>query len=338
MKKTLFSLVAAISLASANVNTTVSILPQKYFVEKIGGEKVDVQVMVKPGASPHSYEPKPSQMVKLSKSKLYFSIGVEFEEAWLKRFSDQNKNLVFVDTSKGIKKIEMTEHHHHDEHDKHEGEHKEHHDDHDEHKDEKHHDDHKDHGHHDEHKDHDKHDSHHDEHKGHDEHAEDEHRELDPHIWLSPVLVKKQAQAIVTALKEQDAANSKYYENNYQKFLEEIEETDSTIRAIFKVLPKNSSFLVFHPSWGYFAKDYGLEQVAIEVEGKEPKPRELKELIKEAKEENARAIFVQPQFSKRAAQILAAQLNIPVVTIDPLGENWKTNMESIANAIANKVK
>ena len=106
MKKLLLILLFS-TLSFATTDVIVSIVPQKVFVEKIGGDKVDVTVMVKAGSSPHNYTPQPSQMKKLSQAKLYLSIGVEFEEVWLSKFANQNKNLLILDTSLGIKKQSM---------------------------------------------------------------------------------------------------------------------------------------------------------------------------------------------------------------------------------------
>jgi zinc transport system substrate-binding protein len=92
--------------------------------------------------------------------------------------------------------------------------------------------------------------------------------------------------------------------------------------------------MVFHPSWGYFAKAYNLEQIAVEVEGKSPKPRELVTLIKEAKEEKVNAIFTQPEFSDSSAKIIANELHIPVVKISPMAPNWSENLINMAKTIA----
>ena len=94
--------------------------------------------------------------------------------------------------------------------------------------------------------------------------------------------------------------------------------------------------MVFHPSWGYFAKAYNLEQIAVEVEGKEPKPKALIRLLKEAKKEKVKAIFTQPEFSDTVARIIAKELQIPVVKVSPLSANWSENLISIAIAIAGK--
>ena len=103
-----------INIAYAKVNAVVSILPQKTFVEAIGGNKVNVLVMVKPGESPHTYEPKPSQMRDLSKASIYFSIGVEFENIWIPKFANQNKKMKIVSVANKINKIAMGEHYHYD--------------------------------------------------------------------------------------------------------------------------------------------------------------------------------------------------------------------------------
>ena len=108
------------------------------------------------------------------------------------------------------------------------------------------------------------------------------------------------------------------------------------IKQILSGITDERKFMVFHPSWGYFAKAYDLEQIAVEVEGKEPKPKELIHLLKEAKEEQVKAIFTQPEFSDAVANVIAKELQIPVVKISPLAPNWSENLINIANTIANK--
>ena len=268
----------------ASTDVIVSIVPQKIFVEKIGGDKVDVTVMVKTGASPHTYTPQPSQMKKLSKAKLYLSIGVEFEEVWLSKFANQNKDLLIFDTSLNIKKqtTEGQEHtqckslHHH------------------------------------------------------------EHDELDPHVWVDPHNVKIIAKNILEALVKVDANNSDYYQKNYETYLTELDALDKEIKEILKETPKGSTFMVFHPSWGYFAKRYKLTQLPVEVEGKAPKMRALVEIIKKAKKAKVHAIFTQPEFSDKASQNIARNLKIPVVKASPLAENWAENLKRLARAIAHK--
>ncbi len=289
MRKILFISLIFLSSLYAQKIVTVSILPQKYFIEKIAMEKILVNVMVQPGASPASYEPKTSQMKDLINSEIYFSIGVPFEDAWLNKFKDINKNMLMIDTSKGIKKIAIAEHHH-------EGE--EHH-----------------HGHHD----------------------EDEEESLDPHIWLDPILVKVQAKNILDALIKIDEENRNFYYNNYKKFLLELDELHTNLATILKEA-KGKKFMVFHPSWGYFAKRYELEQEAVEKEGKEPKSKEIIALIKEAKEDGIKVVFVAPQFSKKSAQIIANGINGKTIFIDPLSIKWKDSLINTSTALVNSYK
>ncbi|KAB7886987.1 metal ABC transporter solute-binding protein, Zn/Mn family [Poseidonibacter ostreae] len=323
MKRLLVIALLMISSLSAQIkDVTVSIVPQKYFVEKIAGDKINVNVMVKKGFSPANYEPKTSQMKKLAQSSIYFSIGVPFENSWLKKFKNANKNMLMVDTSMGIEKLEMVEHSHHED----EGHHDEH-ADHDE------HDDHKKHDEHDEHKDHD-----HEKHDEHDEHADhDEHESSDPHIWNDPILVKIQAKNIYEALVKVDHDNESFYKENYEKFIKELDLLNQKLETILNPY-KNKAFMVFHPSWGYFAKKYSLEQVAIESQGKEPKPKELVELIKDAKEHNIKIVFVAPQFSQKSAKLIANSINGSVHVIDPLAKNWEENLIQTAEKIANTYK
>ncbi len=352
IKKILLVFIALSTFLIAK-EVTVSILPQKYFVEKIAGDKFKVNVMVMPGTSPHNYEPKTSQMRRLSKSSAYFSIDVSFEDIWLEKFKSVNKNMIVIDTTKGIKKIEMQAHEHEDEkHEEHEdAKHDEHeHEKHDEHEDAKH--DEHEHEKHDEHEDakHDEHDEHehedekHDEHEHekHDEHEDAKHDEhdhtgLDPHIWLDPVLVKTQAKNILDALVKIDKNNKEFYEKNYVDFLKELDILDKKIETILEPF-EHKAFMVFHPSWGYFAKRYHLEQISIEVEGKEPKPAQLIELVDEAKKHAIKIVFVSPQFSQRSAKTISKSINGNVLVINPLSNEWDKNLIKVATDIANTYK
>lgn len=287
--------------ALAKPNVFVSILPQKYFIEKIAGNRVDVNVMVLPGASPATYEPKPKQMVALSKADAYFSVGVPFERTWLPKFREMNKSMAMVATDKDIKKRTMAKHVHKDEH----GEH--HHDAHD---------DHKEHGEH-----------HHD--KEHKKHAGIK----DPHVWLDPILVKTQAGTIADALCSIDESNCSYYISRKAEFLKELDMVHIKLKRIFRG-KHGTHFMVFHPSWGYIADRYHLKQVPVELEGKEPKPSELKEFIKFVKKENLNAIFIQPQFSKKSAELIAKETGAKVVAVNPLSEDWENNLIHAAMLIS----
>jgi len=286
VKKILFALfIVFSSQIFAKPVVVVSILPEKTFVQKIAKDLVDVTVMVEPGSSPHSYEPKSSQMISISKADVYFSIGVEFENVWLSKFKSQNPTLQFVNLSDTIAKIEMQEHHHEDKH---------------------------------------KNETH-DEHSGH-----------DPHTWTSPKNVAIMAHTIYKTLTEIDPKNKELYKANLDDFIKEINNTDTQIKEALKDLQPKSTFMVFHPSWGYFAHEYNLEQIAVEVDGKSPKPKEMIMIIKEAKEEKVRVIFTQPEFSDKSAKIIAKEANVRVQKISPLNAEWSQNLINMAKAIANK--
>jgi zinc transport system substrate-binding protein len=300
--------------AETRIPVFVSIVPQKYFVQQIGKDLVDVHVMVHPGADPHTYEPKPKQMVAISKAKLYFAVGIEFEEANLNKITATNPNLQVIHTDHGIDKRAMEAHHHHDE------EHAEEHGDTD---------------HHEAEHDHEK-GEHHEE-EEHDHHAEAEHDKdhhedagLDPHIWLSPPLVKIQARTILDALIEIDPQHRRAYEANFKAFTAQIDQLDADLKEIFAG-KRGLQFMVFHPSWGYFAQAYGLKQVPIEIEGKDPKPAQLKDLIEHARENGIRVVFVQPQFSTQSAEVVAREIGGQVAFADPLAEDWMGNLRHVAD-------
>ena len=255
----------------AKVFVAVSILPQKFFVNKIGKDLVDVTVMVPPGASPAVYSVKPSQLKALKKAKIYFAIGVPFEKAWLDKFISVNPSIKIVDTSSIIKKFPMNE-------------------------------------------------------KG--------KGNLDPHIWLSPPLVILQARVILDSLISIDPKNRDTFIKNYEKFVCEIASLDVKIMNILKDIKKRE-FIVFHPSFGYFARSYALRQIAIEREGKEPSAKYIQRIIKIAKELKIKRIFVEPQFPKRSAKYIASKIKGEVVVIDPLNEKWDENLLKIARALGN---
>jgi len=265
----------------------VSVLPQKYFVERIAGDKADVHVMVLPGHSPATYEPTPSQMKEISDADLYFRIGVPFEETWMNKLEHLNPDMTIIDTRKGISLRPMDSflslqnkmsHDHHAE----------------------------------------KHESH------------DHSHQLDPHIWLSPELVKRQAITICETLQEHDYANSAHYQTKLQSFIDELTALQQYVQERLSNIT-HRTFLVFHPSWGYLADEFDLIQIPIQIEGKSPTPKELAEIISFAQEEHIRVIFVQKQFSTTAAETVAQAIDGKVISIDPLAEDYLENMRTIVN-------
>ena len=178
---------------------------------------------------------------------------------------------------------------------------------------------------------------HHDEGHHVDEHEEEGHHShdggTDPHIWLSPRLVKVQARTVADALIETDPAGKDVYETNLSAFLKDLDELDVKLaKALAPV--KGRTFMVFHPAWGYFADAYGLEQEPIEIEGKEPSAKQLARVIELAKEEGVRVIFVQPQFSQALAKRVAEAIGGVVVPINPLARDYIANLEAVATKVS----
>jgi len=261
--------------ANDKLRIIVSIVPQKYFVEKIGGDLVDVSAMVLPGSNPATYGPKPQQMVGLTKARIYFAVGVPFEKVWLKKFVSVNPEMTVVHTEDGIEKSSMEVQDSHDE------------------------------------------ETHH-------------HGIKDPHIWLSPPLVMIQSRNIFYALTKVDPEHKEAYTENYKSFIREIVDLDMKIRDVFSGEGEGARFMVYHPAWGYFAEAYGLKQIPVEIEGKEPKARELQNLIQYARKEKVKAIFVQPQFSAKSAHTVAKSIGCRVMYVDPLAINWVENLLKVA--------
>lgn len=256
---------------------SVSIVPQKYFIDKIAGKDFEVNVMVPPGSSPETYEPNAEQMRHIAKSKLYFKIGhLDFEKAWLSNVAESNQEMKIIDLSSGIKLIEGGDFSY-------------------------------------------KHGDHH-------------HFGTDPHIWSSPKQVRIMANTMFHALVAEYPEYKTIFEQNLEAFLVEIDELDEFINNKLKNL-SNRKFMIFHPALGYLARDYNLEQLSIEIEGKSPSPLEMKKTIQVARENNIRMIFVQKQFELERALAIAKEISGEAVYIDPLEYDWNKQMTEIANKL-----
>lgn len=281
----LFLLIVGCNNASDNISTiSVTIEPQRYFVEKIAGDKFEVNTIVPSGTSPETYDPTPSQMVALGKSVLYFKVGyLGFENAWGKNLEENNVDVHIVNSSNNIKLINGDEHTVEigDEHN----------------------------------------------HEGH------SHDGVDPHIWSSPKTALIMAENILNALVVADVENQKYYRDNF-KFLEaEIIETDKRITELLENSPVKS-FIIYHPALGYFARDYNLTQYSIELDGKNPSPKQLKEMIDFANASGIKTIFVQKGFDVKNAESLAKEVQASIHSIDPLSYNWSEELIKIAEILA----
>jgi zinc transport system substrate-binding protein len=161
------------------------------------------------------------------------------------------------------------------------------------------------------------------------------HETGDPHIWSSPKTALTIAENMYEALVEIDPANEEIYALNFQKLSKKIKETDEIIAEMLK----NSSqkaFIIFHPSLTYFARDYGLTQYCIEIDGKEPSPEHLKRLVKTAHEQQIRIVFIQQEFDRKNAEIIAKESGCKLVTINPLSYHWDKEMIHIAKALSDE--
>jgi zinc transport system substrate-binding protein len=290
-----------------------SVVPIQTFVQKIGGEYVDARAMVRPGFNPHTYDPTPQQISALAGAALYVRTGMPFEKAWMERIRSANPGMPVFDARDGIALRELVAHSH-DEREQ----------------DAEHHTE-ADHGHA------DAADALHDDHDEEGARAVDENYEQDPHMWTSPPLVKHMLGRIRDKLSELDSAHAMAFARNHDAYVAELDVLDAELHALLDPLP-NRKFMVFHPAWGYFADNYGLTQVAIEHEGKQPGARGLGALIDQAKQANIKVVFVQPQFDKRQARQVAQAIGGAVVAVDPLAADYIDNLRRVGRQFAKVLK
>ena len=154
---------------------------------------------------------------------------------------------------------------------------------------------------------------------------------VEPHIWNSTRNAIIIAENIYAALCELDATHQEEYKNRLDVLKETIQRTDENVRTLLE--NADSTFLIYHPALSYFARDYDLKQISIEEGGKEPSPAYLKHLIELCRKEKARVIFVQQEFDQRNAQLIADELGIEVVSINPLSYDWAEEMVQIGKAL-----
>ena len=156
---------------------------------------------------------------------------------------------------------------------------------------------------------------------------------VEPHVWSSTNNALIIARNTYKALTTLDKENEPYYLARYDSLCRTIQQTDSVIRTILSAPGTSRAFMIYHPALSYFARDYGLHQISIEEGGKEPSPVHLKELIDKCKAENVRVIFVQPEFDRRNAEIIAEQTGTRVVPINPLSYDWGEELITIAEEL-----
>ena len=276
-------------LASDQVLPTivVSIAPQKYILERITNNTISIIVLVNPGMDPHSYEPSPSQMRQCAKALVWFTIGVPFEDVWQPRIATLAPNLTIVSSIDGVTRLPLTSVLHGS-----------------------------------------KRENNSTKHINRSESTEKQHAHKhlhnteDPHVWLSPMLVREMLNGIVHNLGKLFPARASEFAANARQFANELEALDKTLIERFSSIPKEKRvFLTFHPSWRYFAYNYDLHEISIEIDGKEPGPQSMRKTIDIAKTYGIRAVFVEPQFPKSAANAIASSIGAQVYEVDPLAED-----------------
>ncbi len=251
------------------MTVAVSVAPQAYFVEKVGGRYVSVEIIVPPGANHETYEPTPRQLVNISHASICLLVGTDafpFESKITEIIKKDNGGIDLVRMSDGVSL-----------------------------------------------------------------------RKDDPHLWLSPAIVKVTAQAIFRALSARDPAHADYYRANLNSFLGEIDSLDREIRKLLGG-KKGASFMVYHPAWGYFAAEYGLTQLAIEEEGKPLGAAHIRKMIDLAREKDLTAIFVQKGYDTKSAAMVAAQIGGRIVETDPLAKDWPATLRSFAEALSRSAR
>jgi len=258
--------------SDGKIGVVVTVGPQEEFVKRVGGDRVNVTVMIPTGADPHTYEPLPQQMKQVQDAEIYFQVGsgIEFELSWMDKIASMNPGMKLVNTSEGITLLSNT--------------------------------------------------------------AEQE-EGSDPHVWVSPQNAKIMVENIYQTLIKTDPENKDYYTKNRDEYLKELDELDKNITQTLSG-KNNTKIMVYHPAWAYFCRDYNLQQIAIESEGKEPTPQGIANLVDQARAENIKVIFVSPEFSSSNAQVIASEIGGKVVVVDPLNPNYLENMKQVAEAFA----
>jgi zinc transport system substrate-binding protein len=267
----------------------VTIPPQAEMVREIGGDLVDVFVMMPPGSDPHTYEPGPALVERAARADLYITLGTglfPIEDSLVLRLKAVSPDLIVVDSSKGI--ILLRDHNEIDNRDR----------------------------------------------SSDSEYLKPESlsgESPDPHIWLSLRNAVIMSENTRDAMIDADPDHEKEYRENCERYTARLRDLDQSINDTFS---RNNPgiILVTHPAWEYFARDYHLEMVAIEKNGKEPTAKDIETLITLARSRDIRVVFSEAQESSRQAETIAREIGGTVRVIDPLAADYLANLERVAGA------
>lgn len=277
--------VCAAAIPPAPLQVIVSILPQQYLVERIAGPRAVVLTLVQPGDNEATYSPGPATLAALDGARVWFTMGVHFEDAWLARITRDRPDMEVVSLIAGLPlrrteddAISTGREQAHDHQHRHAG-------------------------------------------------------KPDPHAWTDPRLAARMAQRIADTLARLDPDGAAGYQARATELQGELLALHDEIAALLAPA-RGSVFIVFHPSWGYFADAYSLVQLPIETGGREPGPRGLAEVIRRGREAGVSVVFVQQQFSQRSAQAVAEALGAQLVEADPLAADYTANLRLVAQRMA----
>lgn len=166
-------------------------------------------------------------------------------------------------------------------------------------------------------------------------HHHHHHGMVDPHIWTSISGARVIAQNTYQAFIKLDPENQEIYQAGYQRLIEEIDSTEAEMKQLLQPLA-GTAFIIYHPALTYFAREFGLKQLCIELDGKEPSPAQLKQLLETATQSGAKVVFVQQEFDRKNAELIAKETGCRLVTINPLSYNWHDEMIRLATILAGK--
>ncbi len=254
----------------------VTIAPYAEFTKRIGGDYLEVEILVPPGVNLHIYEPSPKHVEEVTGAAVWFKIDEPFEKKIAQAIQERNPKQKMVSlqaglTLRGDDAIELSPcmGHHHD---------------------------------------------------------------RDLHTWLSPKFALKQAQTIAETLITLFPEYGDVFRKNFNALSFDLQKLDKEITR--KLEPfKGNALLVSHPAFGYFCQDYGLLQLSVECEGKDPRPKDVEEVMKKAKAYTVRCVLLQQGFNNRGASLIGKKLQLPIYRVDPYARDYLTNMDQIAEYI-----
>jgi zinc transport system substrate-binding protein len=248
--------------------------PQGWLLERLGGDRLTVDVLLPPGADVHTYEPTPQQVERLARARLVLAVGhpgLPLEAHLLDAAAGARPAPAIVTMAAQARALDLAL------------------------------------------------------------------PADDPHLWLAPAVMAATAQAAATELARLDPAGAPHYERRLAALLAEIAAVDDEVRRRLAGASRRA-FLVYHPSWGCFGSQYGLEQVAIEADGKEPSARQLVALVEQARRDGTRAVFVQQGVADRPARVLAEEIGAAVVPLDAMSADWPAAVLAAAASLGEALR